>query len=245
MLDIIDQYLKEVYEIPLLTNEDEIDLLRKIKLKKDAEAKIRFIKSNLRLVISTARKYTLINSGEIFNSELFLELIEEGNIGLIEAVNRFDINKINPDNNKPHRFSTYARWWIRKYISLFIKSKRKIRSLKIARLESCDDGGNFKDNEIESHETDPLEKTMEVETFRNLYLALKKLTSKEEMVLVKRYGLYGQKPMTLEEIARKLLSGVSKQWVRQIETDTLLKLSFKLKELLIRRLVEAVFISPP
>jgi RNA polymerase primary sigma factor len=98
----IDLYMKEVNNIPLLTPEEERELGRRIKDEDDHEARQQFIQANLRLVISIAKQYT--NRGLSF-----LDLIEEGNIGLLKAVDKFDYTMNT-------RFSTYGTWWIKQTI---------------------------------------------------------------------------------------------------------------------------------
>jgi RNA polymerase primary sigma factor len=100
--DISRKYFREVSKYPPLSREQEYDLARRVRLG-DEEAKKEMILSNLRLVISIAKSY-------INNPVPFLDLIEEGNMGLIKAVDRFD-----PERG--FRFSTYASWWIKQYIS--------------------------------------------------------------------------------------------------------------------------------
>jgi RNA polymerase primary sigma factor len=95
------RYFKEINRYPLLTHEEEIDLARKAR-KGDEDARRRLILSNLKLVITIAKSYTGYHVP-------FLDLIEEGNLGLIKAVSRY-----NPE--KGFRFSTYASWWIRQAI---------------------------------------------------------------------------------------------------------------------------------
>ncbi len=99
--DILRTYLREISRTPLLTREQEIELGRRAK-NGDKEAVERLVRSNLRFVVSIAKKYS--NSGVPL-----LDLINEGNIGLIEAAKRFDPDKAN-------RFITYARWWIQQAI---------------------------------------------------------------------------------------------------------------------------------
>ncbi|MDD5292277.1 MAG: RNA polymerase sigma factor RpoD/SigA [Candidatus Omnitrophica bacterium] len=109
-MDPIKAYIKDVRKAPLLTAEEEIDLANKFK-KGDLPARDKLIRSNLRLVISIAKRY--MNLGMPF-----LDLIEEGNIGLMKAVEKF-----NP--RKGFRFSTYAAWWIRQSVtrSIFDQSR--------------------------------------------------------------------------------------------------------------------------
>ncbi|MCR4338168.1 MAG: sigma-70 family RNA polymerase sigma factor [Candidatus Omnitrophica bacterium] len=110
-MDPIKAYLKDVRNIPLLTAEEEIELSRKVR-KGDKEARNRMIRSNLRLVISIAKRYT--NLGVPLS-----DLIEEGNIGLMKSVEKFD-------PNKGFRFSTYAAWWIKQGISRAIIDQGKM-----------------------------------------------------------------------------------------------------------------------
>jgi alternative sigma factor RpoH len=111
MTDSIKAYLKDIRPIPLLTAQEEIDLSRRIQ-NGDAEAREKMIKSNLRLVISVAKRYT--NLGVPLS-----DLIEEGNIGLMKSVEKFD-----PDRG--FRFSTYAAWWIKQGISRAIIDQGKM-----------------------------------------------------------------------------------------------------------------------
>lgn len=112
-IDIVKLYLNEISRRKLLTLDEEIKLTKRIK-DGDEEAKKIFIESNLRLVVSVARKH--LNQGLSF-----LDLIQEGNIGLMKAVDKFD-------SSKGYRFSTYATWWIRQGITRAISNKgRNVR----------------------------------------------------------------------------------------------------------------------
>ncbi len=110
-MDPIKAYLREIKNIPLLTAQEEVDLARRIK-KGDKAARDKMINSNLRLVISIAKRY--INLGIALS-----DLIEEGNIGLMRGVDKFD-----PE--KGFRFSTYAAWWIKQGISRGIIDQGKM-----------------------------------------------------------------------------------------------------------------------
>ncbi|MDK2794445.1 MAG: polymerase primary sigma factor, partial [Caldanaerobacter sp.] len=99
--DPVRMYLKEIGKIPLLTPEEEIELAKRIE-QGDEEAKKRLIEANLRLVVSIAKRY-------VGRGMLFLDLIQEGNLGLLKAVEKFDYRK-------GYKFSTYATWWIRQAI---------------------------------------------------------------------------------------------------------------------------------
>ncbi len=111
MIDSIKAYLKDVRPIPLLTAADEVELSKKVK-KGDKEARDKMIRSNLRLVISIAKRYS--NLGVPLN-----DLIEEGNIGLMRSVEKFD-------HTRGFRFSTYAAWWIKQGISRAIIDQGKM-----------------------------------------------------------------------------------------------------------------------
>jgi len=110
-MEALRTYLKDIRHIPLLTAKEEIDLSRKIK-KGDEYARKAMIRGNLRLVINIAKRYMHLGIP-------LLDLIEEGNLGLMKAVDRF-----NP--NKGFRFSTYAAWWIKQGITRSISDQRKI-----------------------------------------------------------------------------------------------------------------------
>ena len=100
--DPVRMYLKEIGKVPLLTAEEEIELAQRME-KGDEEAKKRLCEANLRLVVSIAKRY-------VGRGMLFLDLIQEGNLGLIKAVDKFDYRK-------GYKFSTYATWWIRQAIT--------------------------------------------------------------------------------------------------------------------------------
>ena len=103
-------YLREIGKIPLLTFEEELELAQKI-LEGDEDAKQKLAESNLRLVVSIAKKY-------VGRGMLFLDLIQEGNMGLIKAVEKFDYTK-------GFKFSTYATWWIRQAITRAIADQSR------------------------------------------------------------------------------------------------------------------------
>ncbi len=110
-MDPIKAYLKDVRPIPLLTQEEEVETARKV-LTGDVDARNKMIRSNLRLVISIAKRY--VNLGIPLS-----DLIEEGNIGLMRSVDKFD-----PE--KGYRFSTYAAWWIKQGVSRAIIDQGKM-----------------------------------------------------------------------------------------------------------------------
>ncbi len=119
-MDSIRLYLKDIKKISLLTPEEEIDLATKIK-RGDKNARAKMIQSNLRLVINIAKRYSHLGVS-------MMDLIEEGNIGLMKAVEKF-----NP--KKGYRFSTYAAWWIRQYISRAIANQGKTVRMPVYVIE--------------------------------------------------------------------------------------------------------------
>jgi RNA polymerase primary sigma factor len=119
-MDAIRLYLKDIKKLPLLTPEEEIELAKRIK-KGDKAARAKMIQSNLRLVINIAKKYSYLGVS-------MMDLIEEGNLGLMKAVEKF-----NP--KKGYRFSTYAAWWIRQYISRAIANQGKTVRIPVYVIE--------------------------------------------------------------------------------------------------------------
>ena len=108
--DPVRMYLKEIGRVPLLTAEEEVYLAKRME-QGDEEAQKRLAEANLRLVVSIAKRY-------VGRGMLFLDLIQEGNLGLIKAVEKFDYNK-------GYKFSTYATWWIRQAITRAIADQAR------------------------------------------------------------------------------------------------------------------------
>ena len=119
--DPVRMYLREIGKIPLLTYEEEAELAQRI-INGDEEAKQKLAESNLRLVVSIAKKY-------VGRGMLFLDLIQEGNMGLIKAVEKFDYNK-------GFKFSTYATWWIRQAITRAIADQARTIRIPVHMVET-------------------------------------------------------------------------------------------------------------
>ncbi len=119
--DPVKAYLKEIGAIPLLTPQQEVEIAKRIEAG-DQEAKQILIDSNLRLVVSIAKKY-------VGRGLLFLDLIQEGNIGLIKAVEKFDYTK-------GFKFSTYATWWIRQAITRAIADQARTIRIPVHMVET-------------------------------------------------------------------------------------------------------------
>lgn len=263
--DATQMYLNEIGFSPLLSAEEEVYYGR-LARQGDADSRRRMIESNLRLVVKIARRYN--NRGLSL-----LDLIEEGNLGLIRAVEKFD-----PERG--FRFSTYATWWIRQTIERALMNQtRTIRLpihvvkelnqyLRIARelsqaldheataeeiaehldkpvatvkkmlvynerVSSVDTpASNGQDKPListlsdsEEHDPENLLQEEYVKGYVNLWLS--ELPAKQREVVVRRFGLQGHEPATLEEVGAEI--GLTRERVRQIQVEALRRL---------RRLVE-------
>ena len=119
--DPVRMYLKEIGKVPLLSAEEEIELAKRMEMG-DEEAKKRLAEANLRLVVSIAKRY-------VGRGMLFLDLIQEGNLGLIKAVEKFDYRK-------GYKFSTYATWWIRQAITRAIADQARTIRIPVHMVET-------------------------------------------------------------------------------------------------------------
>lgn len=119
--DPVRMYLKEIGRVPLLTAEEEVELAKRME-QGDEEAKRRLAEANLRLVVSIAKRY-------VGRGMLFLDLIQEGNLGLIKAVEKFDYRK-------GFKFSTYATWWIRQAITRAIADQARTIRIPVHMVET-------------------------------------------------------------------------------------------------------------
>lgn len=258
--DPVRQYLREIGKVNLLAAEEEVELAKRIE-KGDKAAKDKLISSNLRLVVSIAKKY-------VGRGLTLLDLIQEGNIGLHRAAEKYDWRK-------GYKFSTYATWWIRQAITraiadqartiripvhmvetinkLFRTSRRLMQELgreptpeeigdemdmdpdrvreifKIAQETTSLEApvGEEEDSQLGDFIEDttaeqPLETASRELLKENLNEVLSTLSDREAKVLKLRFGLDGEKPMTLEEVGREF--GVTRERIRQIEAKALRKL---------------------
>lgn len=119
--DHVRMYLKEIGKVALLSGDEEIELAKRIE-NEDEEAKRRLAEANLRLVVSIAKKY-------VGRGMLFLDLIQEGNLGLLKAVEKFDYRK-------GYKFSTYATWWIRQAITRAIADQARTIRIPVHMVET-------------------------------------------------------------------------------------------------------------
>ena len=158
--DPVRMYLREIGKIPLLTYDQELELAKRI-LEGDEEAKQKLTESNLRLVVSIAKKY-------VGRGMLFLDLIQEGNMGLIKAVEKFDYTK-------GYKFSTYATWWIRQSITRAIADQARTIRIPVHMVETINklirtsrhllqqNGREPTPEEIAKEMEIPVEKVMEIQ----------------------------------------------------------------------------------
>ncbi len=264
-VNILSTYLKEINRIPLLSNEEETELALKA-AKGDKLAKNKIVSANLRFVVSVAKKYQ--------NKGLELEdLISEGNVGLLIAIDKFDVSK-------GYHFISYAVWWIRQAILKAISEKgRSIRlpqnrlddisQIEFARKELASAGDNLSeeaelkevaamlqmnvvyvremvnisrdmaslDSEVRGRDSSlttlgdmveddtaerPEEVAMKSAMSEDLSKVINTLRPQEADVLRMRYGLNGQKPMSLKEVGDTF--NLTKERIRQIEQLALRRL---------------------
>ncbi len=261
-VDSLQLLLDGIAKTRLLTAEEEVVLSKRIE-RGDLEAKNRMIEANLRLVVSIAKRYR--NQGLPF-----LDLIQEGSIGLVRAVEKFDYRK-------GFKFSTYATWWIRQAISRAIADKartiripihidnvlkkldgaqRKLESTggdrdptieEVAALAGVDpdeadvimrasqapvsldkpvgddgDAAQLGDLIPDSATPSPYEVAAEGMLHRGLHDALENLSYRERRIVELRWGLGGEQPRTLDDVARTF--GVTRERTRQIEEGAIRKL---------------------
>ena len=191
--DPVKVYLKEIGRVPLLSPDEEVELAQRM-AEGDAYAKKRLAEANLRLVVSIAKRY-------VGRGMQFLDLIQEGNLGLIKAVEKFD-------HTKGFKFSTYATWWIRQAITRAIADQaRTIRIMRVAQEpvsletpigeEEDSHLGDFIPDDDAPAPADAASHTLLKEQLGEV---LKTLTPREEKVLRLRFGLEDGRSRTLEEV---------------------------------------------
>ncbi len=237
--DPVRMYLKEIGKIPLLTSEEETEVAKRL-AEGDEAAHNKMVEANLRLVVSIARRY-------VGRGLPFLDLIQEGNLGLIKAVGKFDYTK-------GYKFSTYATWWIRQSISRAIADHARTIRIPVHMVETINRVSRAQHELLQELGRDPsseeiaqrlhishekveeilrvaqepisLETPVDVASYamlrEQLAGVLKTLTPREEKVLCLRYGLIDGKMHTLEEVGDEF--EVTRERIRQIEAKALRKL---------------------
>jgi len=245
-LDPVQHYLREIGRVRLLTPKEEIDLARRIE-KGDAAARERMIQANLRLVVYIAKHYV----GRSYGLSL-LDLIQEGNMGLFKAVERYNWRR-------GVRFPTYARWWIRQAVTQAIRRQAPDVNPVISKYTQArerlmrekgrepvpeevaesldvdlDDVQLMAELLEESEESHVPEEPYEDGGFMpllpmdrraltgHLMEILHELTPREQEILSLRFGLADDEPRTLEEIGKRF--GLTRERVRQIENRALEKI---------------------
>lgn len=138
--DPVKMYLKEIGKVPLLTPEEEVELAKRMG-DGDLEAKQKLAEANLRLVVSIAKRY-------VGRGMLFLDLIQEGNLGLIKAVEKFDYSK-------GYKFSTYATWWIRQAITRAIADQARTIRIPVHMVETINKLIRVSRQLLQEHGRDP------------------------------------------------------------------------------------------
>ena len=139
--DPVRMYLKEMGKVPLLSADEEIEIAQRVE-KGDEKAKEKLAEANLRLVVSIAKRY-------VGRGMLFLDLIQEGNLGLIKAVDKFDYTK-------GYKFSTYATWWIRQAITRAIADQARTIRIPVHMVETIHKLSRVKRQLVQSLGRDPL-----------------------------------------------------------------------------------------
>lgn len=220
--DITQIYLNEIGLQSLLSAEEEKSLARKLQ-SGDTFARKKMIEANLRLVVKIAHRYR-------HRGISLSDLIEEGNLGLIRAVGKFD-----PERG--FRFSTYATWWIRQAIDRAIMNQARMVRLPIHILKdinsyfrvvkeftskTMDFDHAFIETLPDESAEDPVDQ-LEQERLKDYILSwLKQLPQKYKEVIVRRFGLLGHEPATLEVVGVEV--GITRERVRQIQTEALKRL---------------------
>jgi RNA polymerase primary sigma factor len=259
-LDSLRLYLRSIGQVELLTAELEVKLAKRIE-RGDMLAKRQMVEANLRLVVSIAKGYLGRGLG-------FLDLIQEGSLGLIRAVEKFDYRR-------GYKFSTYATWWIRQAVTRAIADKARTIRIPVHMVEKLnriahverqlvqrlgrepepeeiaaelrwpladvrdmlrvaqtpislekpvgdEDDSELGDFVADDEHAEPFEEASEHLQREGVRRALNALPERERQVIELRYGLSGLDPLTLEEVGRTF--GVTRERIRQIESNTLKKL---------------------
>jgi RNA polymerase primary sigma factor len=220
----VPQYLASLYEVPLLSGEQERHLFRKMNFLKYQASRLReslnpervktrelneierlqeealavknqIIRANLRLVVSIAKKYMVSDQG-------FFELVSDGNVSLIRAVEKFDYARGN-------KFSTYASWAVMKNFARTIPGERQVRErFRTGHEEVFHTAADLRADE---HDAEAVHEQSQ----RAVQSLLQRLEAREQRILIRRFGLDGDAGQTLEQVGRDL--GITKERVRQIE----------------------------
>ena len=146
--DPVKMYLQDIGKIPLLTREEEVELAQRIE-RGDADARAHLITANLRLVVSIAKKY-------MGRGLSILDLIQEGNLGLMKAVEKFDYRK-------GYKFSTYATWWIRQAVTRAIADQSRTIRIPVHMIETVRELQRVKKEHQQDHGESPTQESLAAE----------------------------------------------------------------------------------
>lgn len=216
-------YLQEISQYTLLTREQEIEIGRK-SFRGNRKARELMTNSNLRLVVKVARDYE--NRGV-----KLMDLIQEGNIGLMRAVKKYNPDKKSKVTKKPVKFSTYACWWISQFMRVELYSQgRDIHLPTGSKAEMnfiyLDDAtnksiGEYRENgeemhqHLQSEEPMPSQVVIREEKINIVRESLEALDERERKIIEMRFGLNGNPEMTLREVGKRF--GITRERIRQIE----------------------------
>src|SRR5271166_4921026 len=223
-VDSLRLYLGSIGRVRLLTAEEEVLLAKRIE-RGDVAAKQHMVEANLRLVVSIAKGY-------VGRGLTLLDLIQEGSLGLIRAVEKFDYRR-------GYKFSTYATWWIRQAVTRSLADKGRTIRIPVHMVERLNRlihaerrliqqlGREPTPTELADFVEDasaasPFELASEALRRENVTRVLASLPRREREVIEMRYGIVGGEARTLEEVGRAF--NITRERVRQIENRTLKKL---------------------
>jgi RNA polymerase primary sigma factor len=207
---MVDEYLKEVARYVLLTPSEELELAKRAK-EGDAVARERLIESNLRLVVSIARRYRSATLD-------LLDLVQEGTVGLVHAIDRYDWRR-------GAKLSTYAFPWIKHAILDAIATRRRRDELLTSLDARLDEEGELRYADVVADENapDPLQSMIDLIPEIDLESRLTRLSVRSRQVIELRYGLRDGVARTADRVAADL--GLARERVRTIELHSLRKLA--------------------